>query len=135
MELSLTSGPVAAKGGISPLTGYERWVADVAYLSPDRLAAVDPDDNVCGAPDLVIEVLSPSNTVAEMNDRERICLENGAQEFGSVDSKNRQVKISTPDGRTITWRSDQEIPSPLFGDARVAVDAIAALSKELTPSY
>jgi hypothetical protein len=83
MELSLTSGPVAAKGGISPLTGYERWVADVAYLSPDRLAAVDPDDNVCGAPDLVIEVLSPSNTVAEMNDRERICLENGAQEFGS----------------------------------------------------
>jgi Uma2 family endonuclease len=34
----------------------------------------DPDDNFLGAPDLVIEVLSPSNTVAEIYDQEKLCL-------------------------------------------------------------
>jgi hypothetical protein len=40
-----------------------------------------------------------------------------------VDPDRRQVKISTPDGRTVTWRSGQEIPLPLFGrEARLRVD-------------
>ena len=107
-----------------PLPEHELWTADVAYLSPARFAQVDTEDNIRGAPDLVIEVLSPSNTVAEMNDRERICLENGAKEFWVIDRKQGQVKVSTPDGYTTTWRRGQRIPLPLFGDAAIAVDAI-----------
>jgi len=38
----------------------------------------------------------------------------------------RQVKISTPEGRTITHRSGQEIPLDLFGAAKLAADAIFA---------
>jgi Uma2 family endonuclease len=107
-----------------PLPEFELWVADVAYLSPERLSEVDPEDNVRGAPNLVVEVLSPSNTVEEMDERERICLENGAHEFWVVDPKRRQAKISTPDGQTTTWRAGQRIPLPLFGGAHLAVDAI-----------
>jgi Uma2 family endonuclease len=108
-----------------PLPEYELWVADVAYLSPERFATVDPEDNVHGAPDLVIEILSPSNTVVEMNERERICLENGALEFWVVDPTRRQVKVSTPDGHTRTWRSGQEIPLPMLGEAaKLAIDSL-----------
>jgi len=57
-----------------------------------------------GAPDLVIEILSPSNTVAEMYEREELCLENGAQEFWVVDIDRRGVKVTTPAPRTITTR-------------------------------
>ena len=109
-----------------PLPEFELWVADVAYLSPERFFEVDPEDNVRGAPNLVIEVLSPSNTVEEMNDRERICLQNGSQEFWIVDPKRRQVTISTPEGRTATWRTGQNIPLVLFGGAHLAVDDIFA---------
>ena len=41
-----------------------------------------------------------------------------------VDPDRRQVKISTPDGRAVTYQSGQEIPLPLFGNAKMAVNAI-----------
>ena len=56
----------------------------------------DPEDNIRGAPELVIEVLSPSNTAAEIYEKEQICLANGAQEFWVVDPDRRQVKMTTP---------------------------------------
>ena len=74
----------------------------------------------------MIEVLSPSNTARELYDKEKLCLDNGAKEFWVVDPDRRQIKVSTPDGRTITWQSGQEIPLPLFGGAGIAVDAIFA---------
>ncbi len=107
-----------------PLSEHELWVADVAYLSPSRFAEVNPEDNVTGAPDLVIEVLSPSNTVDEMNERERMCLDHGSLEFWVVDQTRRQVKVSTPDGHTVTYRSGQEIPLWLSDGKTLSVDAI-----------
>jgi Uma2 family endonuclease len=106
------------------LPEHELRVADVAYISSERMASVDPDDNIHGAPDLVVEVLSPSNRAAEIYDKEKLCLENGAQEFWVIDPDRRQVKVSTPDGHTRTFRSGQEIPLHLFRDAELAVDGI-----------
>src|SRR4051794_31288499 len=108
------------------LPEHELRVADVAFIAAERVAGIDPDDNLHGAPDLVIEVLSPSNTAAEIYDKEKLCLENGAREFWVVDPDRRQVKVSTADGHTITYPSGQQIPVPLFGTAHVAVNDIFA---------
>jgi hypothetical protein len=108
-----------------PLREHELWAAGVAYLSSERFQQADPEDNIHGAPDIVIEVLSPSNTVAEIYDKEKSCLENGAKQFWVVDPDRRQVKVSTPDGCTVTYRTGQEIPLDLFA-ANPAVDAIFA---------
>jgi hypothetical protein len=43
-----------------------------------------------------------------------------------VDVDRAQVKVSTPDGRTMTWHSGQEIPLPLLNDARIVVDDLFA---------
>jgi Uma2 family endonuclease len=99
-------------------------VADVAYVSAERERLISPDDNLHGAPDITIEVLSPSNTAAEIYEKEKLCLENGAQEFWVVDARLKQVRISTPDAHTMTWRSGQEIGLPLFGGRKLAVDDI-----------
>jgi Uma2 family endonuclease len=110
------------------LPEYELRVADVAFVNAERAAGMDPEDYLHGAPDLVIEVLSPSNTAAEIYDKEKLCLENDAREFWVVDPDRRQVKVSTPDGRTVTYRSGGEIPLPLFASGPLAVDAIFRFS-------
>ena len=104
-----------------PLPEHELWVADVAYVSAERFQQADPEDNIRGAPELVIEVLSPSNTAAEIYEKERLCLANGAREFWVVDPDRLQVKVTTPDGRTVTWQADGEIPLPFGSQARIKV--------------
>ena len=117
-------GLVEIEFAFRALPEYELRVADIAYVPTERKESIDPDNYLQGAPDLVIEVLSPSNKVAELYEREKLCLENGAQEFWIIDQDRRQVKVSTPDGRTITYTSGSEIPLTLFGGAKLAVDTI-----------
>ena len=105
-----------------PLPEHESWRADVVYISKARWDAIE--DYLFGAPEMVIEVLSPSNTADEVTDKRSTCLENGCREFWVVNPKRRLVEVSTPDERTITYKSGQEIPL-LFGGA-LAVDAIFA---------
>ncbi len=123
-EIADAASFVDTEVSFRPLPEFELWVADVAYLCAERFSQVDPDDNIQGAPDIVIEVLSPSNSSDEMKERERICLENGTREFWVVDAKRREVKISTPDNSSIIWRSGQQIPLPLLGGHFLPVDSI-----------
>ena len=117
---------VETEVALRALPEHDLRVADVAYLSAARFATTDPNDDIQGAPDLVIEVLSPSNTAAEIYDKEKLCLENGAKEFWVVDPDRHQVKVSTPDGRTITYQSGQEISLSVLGGAKIAVDSMFA---------
>jgi hypothetical protein len=63
---------------------------------------------------------------SQINEKERLCLENGAREFWVVDLDLRQVKVSTPDGITVTYRSGQEIPLRELGAGALKVDDIFA---------
>jgi Uma2 family endonuclease len=104
------------------LPEYELRVADVAYAPRAHWERTDLADHFRGAPEIVVEVLSPSNTVAEMNEKAELCLKNGAREFWLVDPVRREVKVSTASGRTVTFRSGQQIPLAFGGS--LAVDAI-----------
>jgi Uma2 family endonuclease len=119
-------GLVEIEFAYRPLPEYELWVADVASVSASREELIDPENYLSGAPDLIIEVLSPSNTVAEIQEKQRVCLENGSAEFWVVDPKRDQVTVSTPGGVSRTWKPGQEIPLPMFGQGKLAVDAIFA---------
>ena len=66
-----------------------------------------------GSPELVVEVLSPSNTPAKVADTRAICLDNGCREFWVVDVVHRRIAFRR-DGHTITSESGQEIPL-MFG--------------------
>ncbi len=118
------AGIVDIEIAFRPLPEYEVWGADVAFVSKERWERIDPDGYLLGSPELVIEILSPSNTAEEMMDRERTCLEGGCREFWVVDEKRRQVKVTTPDGVTKTYREGQQIPLTLFGGGSLAVSAI-----------
>jgi Uma2 family endonuclease len=122
--------PIAGNGYVGieiafrALPQYEYRIADVAYVTRERWERIADNDNLRGAPELVIEILSPSNTKAMMREKAALCLGNGCLEFWVVDEGNRSITVSTPDGVTTTYRSGQLIPLRLFGDASLAVDRI-----------
>lgn len=118
-----SAGVVDMEIGFRAVPEHEYRVADVAFVAGERWRSTDPEGYVQGAPEIVIEVLSPSNTAMEILDKEKLCLDNGCREFWVVDIDRRQVKVSTPDGHTVTYRCGQEIPL-MFGPAKLAVDAI-----------
>jgi len=118
---------VGTEMGFRPRPEHEYWYADVGFLAKTRLDQVPPKGNISGAPDLVVEVLSPSNTAAEMRDRRKLCLDTGSREFWIVDLDLREVEVFTSGGQGVIYKSGQEIP--LFfveslGGGRLAVDAI-----------
>jgi Uma2 family endonuclease len=118
-------GTVIMELAFRPVPEYELRVADVAYVSQARWDAIDPEGNLQGAPEILIEILSPSNTAAEILDKEQICLANGAKEFWVVDPDRRRVKITTSEGRTMTYGAGQHVPVSLFGPAaQVSVDDV-----------
>jgi Uma2 family endonuclease len=98
--------------------------ADVGCVNPERAPQIDPEDNLHGAPDIVIEVLSPSNTASELYDKEKICLENRCAQFWVVDLDRKQVKVSTPDGHTIRYRPGDSIPLQPFAEGSLPVGEI-----------
>ena len=118
------SGVVETEFPFRALPEYEYRVTDVAFLSKDRWDNIDPKGWLASVPELVIEVFSPSNTVAEIIDKKTVCLENGSREFWVVDIEHRQVEVSTPDGRGTTYKAGQHIPLFFAGDAQLAVDTI-----------
>ncbi|MBZ5609524.1 MAG: Uma2 family endonuclease [Acidobacteriia bacterium] len=118
------AGLVATEFGFKPQPEHQYWIADVAYVSRARWDRIPENGYLEGAPDLVVEVLSGSNTAAEMLDRRNVCLENGALEFWLVDPEHRQVEVSTPDGRSITYKSGQAIPLLAAPGSHIPVDAI-----------
>jgi Uma2 family endonuclease len=101
------------------LPEHECWAADVAFVSQQRWDQAD--DWLMGAPELVVEILSPSNSLPKLRDKARICLENGSREFWIVNPRRRTVTVLTPRGETI-YAAGQRVP--LFFDGDIAVDAI-----------
>lgn len=122
--LAARRGRIGPEFAFRPLPEYELWAADVAFVSESRFDGRPAGDYLHGAPELVIEVLSPSNTATEINEREAMCLENGCLEFWVVDAKRKTVKVSTPDRKTITYVGGETIPLNVPAAGKLPVSKI-----------
>jgi Uma2 family endonuclease len=106
-----------------PKPEHEVWAADVAFVTQQRYDAMDPEDNLVGSPEIVVEVLSPSNTFSEILDRKTMCLETGCQEFWVIDEKRKKIEITRTDGHSTVYRPGDTI-LVLPGNVEVTVDEI-----------
>jgi Uma2 family endonuclease len=119
-------GVVGTELGFRPTPEYNLWAADVAFVRHERAQTVDPDDNLHGAPDFVIEVASPSNTASEFDHRERVCLRNGCVEFWVVYPDLKAVRVSTAEGQVSRYESGDIIELNVVPGVKIAVDDIFA---------
>ena len=117
---------VETEVGYLPVPEHEYWTADVALVSAERWNRILDSGYLQGPPELVIEVLSPSNTASEMREKRELCLENGAIQFWAVNKDHRTVEVSTLDGHTVTYKSGQQIPLFFAPGKFLLVDEIFA---------
>ena len=97
MLLKRLAGPkwvVELEMAFRPLPEYQVWQADVGCVSAKRDKATGDDEYLMGAPELIGEVLSPSNTRSEINDKMSISLNNRCVSFWVVDPKRKLVSVT-----------------------------------------
>jgi Uma2 family endonuclease len=104
-RLLVSLGRVRMEMAFFPAPEYEVWVADVGFLRRERKLTTQGDSYIMGAPDLAVEVRSPSNTNAEIEDKRSICLANGCQSFWLFERKRERLSI-TEDGVTREYGVD-----------------------------
>lgn len=107
-----------------PLAEFEVRAADVAAISRFRWDASDADGYLAGAPELVIEVKSPSNTRKQLQELAALCLANGAREFWVVDPDARTVSVMHQEGSAFVYDTGASVPLTAFGGGDLAVDEI-----------
>ncbi|MCX6599721.1 MAG: Uma2 family endonuclease [Acidobacteria bacterium] len=104
---------------------YQMWAADVAVISVERFRRIRRW--LEGAPDLVVEVLSPSSAFAEMETKAALCLANGAKEFWMVNPDRRSVTVYGPGMQSNRFVEGQSISlAGALGGGELAVSAIFA---------
>jgi len=70
---------------------------DAAFVRKERLVEIDAEGFLPLAPDLAVEVVSPSNTVNEMSRKVQEYLDAGTAIVWVVEPQRRQVTVYTPD--------------------------------------
>jgi len=91
--------------------------ADVGVLSLKRRPRQPEERIVNGAPELVIEVLLPSNRVKDIKKLKRVCAENLGEFFWIVDDDDFSVAVTdlrTPDIERV-YKSGSSVPISVLG--------------------
>ena len=86
---------------------------DVSYIRADRVPEGRvPEGFGVGAPDLVVEVVSPSETADEVREKLRDFLAAGTPLVWTVYPRTREVVVHTPDGMARTFGANDVIEYP-----------------------
>ncbi|MGD0361116.1 MAG: Uma2 family endonuclease [Bryobacteraceae bacterium] len=87
------------------ISDLDRVRPDVCVLLGDNAARMDPERTpIPGAPDIAIEVISPSERASESYDKVRAYLRNGTTEVWQIYPKSRTVQIHRGEtARSLEW--------------------------------
>jgi len=91
----LTSGKSLPECAIKTRKGTK--VADVVWISPNRLDLVKHETECSIAPEICVEVLSESNTDDEISEKRQLYFENGAEEVW-ICSEDGDMSFYDPQG-------------------------------------
>jgi Uma2 family endonuclease len=109
-------GTVRVEMAFRPGPEFEVWRADVGVVGKERADRTGRDEYLQGAPDLVVEVLSATNTAQEINDKMAVCLEHGCSSFWVIDDNLKEVKVTDGD-ITRRYTAPAVIASDIIGAA------------------
>ena len=130
MRLSQLLQPAAADQGyvvmelpFRAVAQYDLRAADVAFISKSRWDEVN-DGYLFGPPELVVEIVSPSNTKTQLREYAALCLANGCEEFWVVDHKAETVTVTDKNGQSVQYLAGMNVPIKLLNSVSLPVNQI-----------
>ena len=111
---------------------YEEDESDDTVVQPDISVICDREklgkEGCRGAPDLVVEILSPSNTAIEMQRKFNVYREAGVREYWVLDGEEKTLTVYLFEGEKVITRT--------YGEKDfVPVAVLEGLSVELAPVF
>jgi Uma2 family endonuclease len=83
---------------------------DVSVISPERIRAANPDSYFEGAPELAIEVVSPSDSAEDLDIKTKQYLQGGAQQAWILYPKTQSVHVFSRGAVLVILDRDQMLP-------------------------
>jgi Uma2 family endonuclease len=117
-------GQVGMEFPYRPVAEFDLRIADVAAVSQTRYDQIDPEDNLRGAPELIIEVKSPSNSDRKLRELASLSLANGGWECWIVDTDHASVTVIHRDGSSSRLQAPQALSLAAFGGGELPVAEI-----------
>ncbi len=74
------------------LSEHETYQPDIVFVAKERFSIIG-EKKIEGAPDLVVEVLSPSTGYYDLVHKKSVYEESGVKEYWIIDSKEKSVQI------------------------------------------
>ena len=101
---------------------------DIIFIAQDRVPDLVGEKRITGAPDLVIEILSPATARADRHVKLPLYAESGVAEYWIVDPDSKAVEVYTLDGETYRvagiFVEGQRINAGRFAAAAIDADDI-----------
>lgn len=103
---------------------------DLLFISKERAPKLMTRAAITGAPDLVLEIISPSTARADRKIKPPLYAKHGVAEFWLVDPDDQSVEVFILDGETYRmagiYLAGDTITVGRFAEAKIAVDSIFA---------
>ncbi|NPV78710.1 MAG: Uma2 family endonuclease [Firmicutes bacterium] len=100
---------------------------DILYVSLERLGIIK-EAYIQGAPDLVVEILSPSTAELDRVTKRRIYGRYGVREFWIVDPDGHSIEVAAHNGRELAtvqvYPPGTTLESPLLDGFRLEIDEV-----------
>ena len=100
---------------------------DILFVS-NELAHIITEDNIRGAPNLVIEILSPSTAARDRTLKRALYAKHGVQEYWQVDTDARTIAVLTLTERgfelAAVYGEGQTLTSPLLPGFELELDLV-----------
>ncbi|MEO0969163.1 MAG: Uma2 family endonuclease [Cyanobacteria bacterium J06639_18] len=128
----LDKGEVWSEWSIILTRNGRDWVPtpDLLYVSHQRLPDNWNANEACPVPpELVIEIISPGQTFAQMVSKARDYLDAGVLRVWVVDIEARSIAVFYPDAAPNTYVGDEIITDPLFDGLEFTVEAVFQKAK------
>jgi len=112
---------------------YKEGGNDDTVVQPDITVVCDEKkrgyEGCRGAPDLIIEILSPSNTAIEMQRKLKLYQDAGVNEYWIVDPENMGLTVYRfQEGAILcfTYNKDVIVPVGIFPDLKISLEQVFA---------